>query len=297
MNTATDNVKSVVSQISSLPTLPRVVQRVVALLEDPDTSPACLARTISSDSSLVSKILKVANSAYYGLSRKVSTITQATVILGFNTIKNLVLTTSVFTVFNGNNKSNRFDHEGFWSHSLGCATASKIISKQIRLGPPEEAFLAGLLHDIGKIVLDQFLHDQFEKVLDLVEDQKLRIRDAEKVILGADHSEIGAWLCDKWNFPEHLQESVAFHHSPAAANSKMVALVHIADALAHKENIGNGVDNLEREIDPGSLELLNIEAKDLEEMTKYFQDEFNKASIFLELMNGRSTNLEVNPMG
>lgn len=280
-------VEKTVSQIHSLPTLPQIVQQVIAMVGNPNISSAKLAKIISLDAPLVSKILKVVNSAYYGLPRKISTITQATVVLGFNAIKNIVLTTSVFTVFNKNGLISRFDRKKFWEHSIGCATASKILSKKNRLCLPEEAFIAGLIHDIGKIVLDQFLHQEFEEILNLVQKKNVSIQEAEKEILGIDHCQIGEWLCDKWNFPRQIQESVAYHHSPevATVNRKMVTIVHLGNAISRSEGLGFSGDSQPVIINPDHLELVNIKEEELTDIKAEIRDEFEKSAVFLELLN------------
>ena len=283
-----NKVESVVNQIQSLPTLPQVVHKVISMVENPGVSSAELAKTISLDASLVSIILKVVNSAFYGLPRKISTLTQATVILGFNTIKNIVLTASVFTAFEGGGTSNRFDRKKFWEHSISCAVACKVLSKRIRLGLPEEAFVAGLIHDIGKIVLDQFLHDKFEEVLDVVDAKDISFRLAEKDVLGVDHTQIGEWLCDKWRFPKQVQESVQFHHSPLLAEShkKMVAIVHLGNAISRLEGIGFGGDHQPPEINPKSWEMLSIPEEEIGELIVEIKAEFEKSAVFLELLKG-----------
>ena len=280
-------VEKTVSQIHSLPTLPQIVQQVIAMVGNPNISSAKLAKTISLDAPLVSKILKVVNSAYYGLPRKISTITQATVVLGFNAIKNIVLTTSVFTIFNKNGLKSRFDRKKFWEHSIGCATASKVLSKKNRFCLPEEAFVAGLVHDIGKIVLDQFLHQEFEEILTLVQKKNISIQEAEKEILGIDHCQIGEWLCDKWNFPRQIQESVAYHHSPevATVNRKMVTIVHLGNAISRSEGLGFSGDSQPVIINPDHLELVNINEEELTDIKAEIRDEFDKSAVFLELLN------------
>ena len=282
-------IQSVVSQIHSLPTLPTVVENVITMIDDPKTSSDSLAKTISSDAPIVSKILKLVNSAYYGLPRKISTLTQATVLLGFNTIKNLVLTTSVFAMFNKKENGNNqlFDREKFWEHSLGCAVASKVLSKRICLGLPEEGFITGLVHDIGKIVIDEFLHDDFERILVKTKQNNISIRQAENEVLGTDHTKIGKWLCDKWNFPSHIQDSLAFHHSLKlnSDNRKMVAIIHLADAIIKLEDIGFSGDNQKPDINPISWEILNIPEDDIEELVPEIREDFEKATIFLRLNN------------
>jgi|Deesub1362B_J571_1020462.scaffolds.fasta_scaffold03779_4 putative nucleotidyltransferase with HDIG domain len=282
-----DKTRSVISQIESLPTLPQVVHKVISLVENPETSASQIAQAVGKDSALVSKILKVVNSAYYGLPRKVSKLSQATVILGFHSIKNLVLTASVFSYFGKNGQADGFDREKFWLHSLGCATASKVISRRMRLGNPEEAFICGLLHDIGKIALDQFLHDEFEKILSLANREQVTLAEAEMKILGADHSEIGAWLCDKWNFPWHIQECVAYHHRPDAAkeNRRFVYLVHLSDAIAHWENLGHGGNPTGPKLQPGTIEELDLPEEELVEMIQEILEEYDRALILMDFLN------------
>ncbi len=282
-----NEVEKTVSQIHSLPTLPQIVQKVIEMVGNPNISSAKLAKTISLDAPLVSKILKVVNSAYYGLPRKISTLTQATVVLGFNAIKNIVLTTSVFTMFNKNGNHSRFDRKKFWEHSIGCATASKILSKKIHLCLPEEAFVAGLIHDIGKIVLDQFLHQDFEEILNLIQEKNISILAAEKEVLGVDHCQIGEWLCDKWNFPRQIQESVAYHHSPelATINRKIVTIVHLGNAISRSEGLGFSGDSQPVYINPVYLKFVNINKEELTDIKAEIHEEFEKSAIFLELLN------------
>ncbi len=287
MRTEQPDILNIVNQIHSLPTLPTIVENVITLIDDPKTSSDSLAKTISSDAPIVSKILKLVNSAYYGLPRKISTLTQATVLLGFNTIKNLVLTASVFAIFNHKNNGNSlsFDREKFWEHSLGCAVASKVLSKKICLGLPEEGFIAGLVHDIGKIVIDEFLHQDFIEILNKIKNNNVSIREAENEVLGVDHTQIGKWLCDKWNFPLHIQDSVEYHHSLKFCrdNRKMAAIIHVADAITKSQNIGYSGDDQEPNIDPLSWEILNITEGDLSEIIPEVREDYEKAFIFLRL--------------
>jgi len=277
---------AVVNRIQSLPTLPVVVEKVISLVDDPEASTADLAKIISNDQALMVKVLKVVNSAYYGLPRKISTLTQATVILGFNTIKNLVLTASVFSAFDNDGMQRKFSRVKFWDHCVGCATGSRVLSRRIRLGLPEEAFVAGLLHDVGKVVFDQFLPQDFAAILDLVDKKSLRIIDAEKEILGVDHTQIGQWLAEKWNLPPHLIAAIAYHHKPQAAgeNKKIVAIVHLADAIARLEQLGYGGDSQTPVIDPKSWEMLSIPEEELGEIVLEIQEEYEKAKVFLELV-------------
>lgn len=274
------------SQIQDLPTLPKVAERVITLVEDKETSTALLGKAISTDSALSSKILKAANSAYYGLPRKISTVSQASVVLGFKTIKNLVLAASVLSAFGRGMVTARFNRNDFWLHSLGCATICKVLSKETRIGVPEEAFFAGLLHDIGVIVLDQFLHEDFIKILNHMEGNRISIQSAAKELLGVDHNEIGTWLCDKWNFPDHLVESVAFYPTPSRAsnNKSLVALVHLGNAIARRENFGHSCDILDAEIDPHVWGMVRINDTEIQSLKEEMALEFDRAGSLIELM-------------
>jgi len=280
------NVRAVIDQINNLPTLPQVVTRVIQLSENPDTSASDIARVISSDQALMTKVLKVVNSAYFGLPRKISTLTQATVILGFNTVKNLAITASVLKMFGAGGGEERFKREDFWRHSLGCAAGARVLAKQCRFLSPEEAFVAGLIHDIGKIVIDQLLHEEFERILDLVHQKHIPIIDAEKQILGVTHADIGQWLGTKWNFPNHLVDSIAYHHRPEVVqdNHRLVRIVRLADLIARRENLGSGGDQYVPDLKPEDLNILKIPGDSFNDIVKEIKDEYERGAVFLTLL-------------
>lgn len=280
------NVRAVIDQINNLPTLPQVVTRVIQLTENPDTSASEVAKVISSDQALMTKVLKVVNSAYFGLPRKISTLTQATVILGFNAIKNLAITASILKMFGPKGGEERFKREDFWRHSLGCAAGAKVLANQCRFLPPEEAFVAGLIHDIGKIVIDQFLHEDFERILDLVYQKHIPIVDAEEEILGVTHADIGQWLGTKWNFPNHLVDTIAYHHRPEIlqGNHKLVHIVRLADLIARRENLGSGGDRYAPDIEPQDLNILKIPADSFNDIVEEIKDEYERGAVFLSLL-------------
>ncbi len=273
-------------KIGNLPTLPQVVERVMTLVEDPDTTSAQLASVIATDQALMTKVLKVVNSAYYGMPRRIATLRQATVILGFNTVKNFVLSASIFDSFGSGSGDVEFDRVKFWEHSIGVGTAAKVLAQRIRLGQPEELFVAGLVHDIGKVVIDDHLHEDFVRILQVVRDKKCRILDAEQEVLGVGHPHVGQLVAEKWNLPGILTESIAYHHTPQLAlnHKKYVAIVHLADAIARLENLGNGGDSQTPVIDPESWKMLGIPETELGELILRIEEEFKKASVFLSLV-------------
>ena len=281
-----DHLLALINQIDSLPTLPDVVQKLMLKLYDSDTTSKILAKSMSSDTALVSKILKLVNSAYYGFPRKISTVSQAIVFLGFNSLKNIVLTASVFNAFDGNGKTGSYDRKKFWEHSLACAVMSKILCKYTRAGLPEEAFFAGLVHDLGKIVIDQYVHDKFIQIIEIIEQDNVGFCEVEKEILGTNHSEIGNWLCEKWNFPAVFLDSIYYHHDPKSSpsNKKVVTIVHFANSWVKHEGFGITSSGQKTTLD-SYWDYFNITDEEIIELKDDFYEDYKKANIFLELAN------------
>lgn len=246
-------------RINDLPTLPVVANNIIQITRNPKTSALEVGKAISQDPALTSKVLKSANSAFYGFPRKISTITHAIVILGFANIRNIVLTASIFDVLASKGGDGKFDREGFWQHSLACGITSKLLAKRLGIMNADEAFIWGLLHDLGKIVLDTYFNEDFTRVVCLAREKGILIRDAEQQLLGSDHAEVGAAVADKWNLPPILIKVIRFHHNPPLANEsmRMAAIVHLADVLCRAIGVGNGGDSKVPRIDEGAWKLLN----------------------------------------
>jgi putative nucleotidyltransferase with HDIG domain len=286
--TASPEIALTIRRIKNLPTLPQVVAQLMQAVNNPNSSASDVARIISNDQSLVSKILRIVNSAFYGLPKRVSTITQATVILGFNTVRNLALGASVFDVFRpGGASLGNWDRSKFWQHSIGCAVATKLLAREVRYSNPEEAFVSGLLHDIGKVVLDQYLPDQFERVLQTVVQEHCSIAEAERMVIGVTHSDIGRWLAENWNLPVQLAEAIGLHHEPDRAKqaSRLVGLVHLADCLVRMEQIGYPGDDIVPEVHPSVWDTLRLSPEAIERLLASFYTEFERSSVFLQLAN------------
>jgi putative nucleotidyltransferase with HDIG domain len=272
----TKKLENVLDQINSLPTLPHVFEKLILQIYDPNTSAERLAKSISADSALMSKIFRLVNSAYYGFPRKISTFTQAIVILGFNAIRNIVLTASVFNIFK--ESKSRFDYNQFWKHSLFCAVVSKTFSKHLRIGLPEEVFFAGLFHDIGKLILDQFFPDTMDKVLDKMENDNLTFYQAENSIVDMNHTDIGKLLCIKWNFPLIFQNAITFHHLPenASENKKLAYLLYISNIISK-----NDIDAID--IHSNCWKILNLSKDSIDNLMEDIHQDYEKASGILEI--------------
>ena len=248
------------AKIIDLPTLSVVANNIILITQNPKSSALEVGRAISQDQALVSKILRIANSTFYGFPRKISTIPHAVVILGFANIRNLVLTASIFDMFQSKGGDEYFDREGFWKHSLACGVTSKLIAKRLGIKNIEEAFIWGLLHDLGKLILDTYFREDFTRVVIMVKEKEILIRDAEQQLLGFDHAAVGSFVADKWNLPPAVIKVIRFHHNPPLANEsmRMAAIVHLADILCRAIGIGNGGDSKVPSINEESWKLLSL---------------------------------------
>jgi HD-like signal output (HDOD) protein len=256
------------------------------MMLNPRTSAKEVAQLISSDPSLTSRVLRVVNSSFYGFPSRITTVTHAIVILGFNTIKSIVLSSSIFDVFKKDSSTQGFDRTEFWKHSIGSGAAARVLGRAFNYPVPEELFIAGLLHDVGKIVIDQFLHEKFREIVALVKSKGCLMREAEEKILGITHSEIGAWLFQRWNLSKGLVETTKYHHNPSLSdeNQKITAIVHISDLLCRALCFGSGGDGKIPMISESAWNLLGLRTDDFERILKDTQDEIERAIVFLDFI-------------
>ena len=277
------DLQKIIARIDDLPTLPRTVLRITELVNDPKSSAKDLARIITDDQVLTARLLKLVNSSFYGFPQRISTVTNAIVLLGFDAIRSLLLTTSVFDLFASRKKRRKQDQENFWDHSLGCAVGAKVIGNHLRHDKIEELFVSGLLHDIGKIVEMLFLPDEFARVVDTVNKKKILMISAEEEVLGYSHAEVGKLLADKWNLPVRLEQVIAYHHQPASAGSFIMeaSIVHLADILCRALNMGYGGDDKIPPLDKLAWEGLRIKTDAIETIMETMQDEYSDISSFI----------------
>jgi len=233
-------------ELEDLPRLPTVVVRITQTANDPSVSAKMLKDIISTDPSFAAKILRLVNSASYGFPGKITTITHAIVILGFSTVRNLATSIGVASGFGPSNSSSPLDMNAFWSHSIATAYAASIIGRRKNASAKllEEVFIGGLLHDIGKLFLNRYFPDQYAVTLKYAETGNVSLLESEKMLLGIGHPNIGLQVAEKWNLPPATAAMIAYHHNPSQAGPYMesVCLVHAADYLARKINLGNAGD-------------------------------------------------------
>jgi HD-like signal output (HDOD) protein len=275
-----------IGKISTIPTLPIVLDRITKLLHNPQTSADEIGRAITTDQALASKVLKLVNSAFYGFPGSISTITHAVVILGFATIKNIVLTASIFDIFRKSESAKGgFNMEKFWLHSIACGSAAKSIAKFTGACDKEECFIAGLIHDIGKIILCQYLPKEFDEAVQLTTQKEQLFYESEMALFGASHQEVGGVLVENWNLPVGLQSAVKFHHVPSQAGEhfNMAAVVHTADIFVRALDLGNGGDNKIPSMSEAVWQQLNLQNLTLQPVLENIVDEFDKATIFMQI--------------
>jgi putative nucleotidyltransferase with HDIG domain len=216
----------------ALPTLPLVASRLLEAVARDEAASEEVARIIALDPSLTARTLRLANSEFYGFPRKVGTVDLAVVVLGSATIRDLVLSASVLASIDGTDCA----LEGLWNHSMAAAVAARFLADRTQYRHAGEAYAAGLLHDIGKVVLRQTDSRRFQAVLALAREQGEPMEAAERGLFGSSHAQVGAWLAERWGLPADLVEAIATHHQPekARGNRALASLVHLADSCAER---------------------------------------------------------------
>lgn len=257
-----------IEALTNLPTLANVVDKLNLLVESPDSSIAEVGKVISQDQVLSAKVLKLINSGFYGFPGRITTVTHALVLLGFNVIKGLILSASVYELMSQS-------MVGLWEHSLATAVSSGVLAKRLGEQDPEEVATAGLLHDIGKVALSVQMADEFQKVLAAVESQGCLIMEAEQQVLGVNHSRIAYWLIEKWNLPPILTEAIIYHHQPQLAKTapRQTAMVHVGDIFARARGFGNPGDTGIPAVDHDVWEMLGLTAEDVRELAREYDRE------------------------
>ncbi len=226
-------IQRIIRDTKSLPTLPGLISKLGDLTEDNKVSALEIARVVSMDQVLSAKVLRLVNSAFYGFSRRVSTVSNALILLGVNVVKSLTISSSIFEIMEKN-------VVGLWEHSMGVAVAANIISRELKLPEPEETSTAALLHDIGKVIIKIKLVEDYNLLTSHIKEKGLTMVEAERELLGTDHAEIGEWIAQTWLLPEKLIEPIACHHNveKSVVQRTKTAVVHIADILIKASAFG-----------------------------------------------------------
>lgn len=234
-------IKQKIQNILQLVPFPAVAMEVMRLVDNPKTSASKLGEVISQDQALAAKVLRVANSPFYGFPKQISTINFAIVVLGFETLKEIVLSVSLASSL-ASKLDGSFELEKFWRHSLLVGITTKHLAKDFGYRISGEAFTAGLLHDIGILVIAQYFNKEFQQIAELGKKREFPFDQIERRFLdNSTHYEIGSWLAERWNFPDQLVEAIAFHHQPhlAPKNPVLPALIYLAEYICFRSGILN----------------------------------------------------------
>ncbi|MFT5233694.1 MAG: putative nucleotidyltransferase with HDIG domain [Candidatus Krumholzibacteriia bacterium] len=252
-----EQLHQIIMTTRDLPAMPQVASKVLELSSDPNTSALQLQQVISDDQAMTGRILKIANSAMYSCSRKIKTLTEAIVMLGFNSIRSLVVTSAARNLYNTKKSNTGLKERLLWEHSIGTAFAAKLLAAERTPNLVEEAFLAGLMHDIGKLVLNLRVPDQFDEIVQIVYNENRSFHVTEKEILGYDHAQVGAMLVNKWKLSDALEFVILNHHNPASltVENPLSLYLDLANQLCKKMGVGF--------IDDPDLDIVNCRANQI----------------------------------
>lgn len=251
--------KRKVEDLSSLPTLPSFITVVTSMVEDNTTSAQEIGDIIQRDQVLSARLLKLVNSPVYGFPKRISSVTHALVLLGFNVVKGLVLTTAVFNDL-------AKETSGLWKHSLGTALLSRHIGRELKVLDPEECMIAGLLHDLGKVILAHLALEDYVGAMAEAHRRGCHISVVEQEVFGVDHSRIALWLALRWHLPDRLTDALTYHHNPSRAKSsvQIASIVHLADILARAQEYGEAGDGTLPEFDREAFDQLGLSMEQLD---------------------------------
>ncbi len=281
-----ERLRATIESVTDLPTLPVVVGKITSQIANPATNAADIGRLIEQDQVLTGKVLRLVNSAYYGFPKQIKSIQHAVVILGFNKVKTIIITASVFGAF-ASRRPGALDLQRFWQHALSSAIASKAAAELIGVSHVgEDAFVGGLLHDIGKVVMDQYQPNIYAPIVKYACDKGILLLDAEREVMGLDHAVVGGWMTEKWRLPPAIVHMVSDHHLPNATTERrdLIASIHLGDILARAMGVGYGGDNRMPEIDPAAASAYGIDAGFFDEAISRLVDEMTKAEDFFNLI-------------
>jgi putative nucleotidyltransferase with HDIG domain len=280
--------KTITASIAKMPSLPTTVAKILQVCNNPKALPADLNQVISLDPVLMGKVLRLINSAYYSLPSQVTSLVRAIIMLGINTVKNLALSTAVLGNLGKGPAGNVLNLEGFWRHSICTGATAKHISRRrnVDVKLQEEYFAAGLLHDLGKIPLNNYLPDIYIQALEMADRDHRSLHDAEMHVLGMSHTEVGLLVAQAWKLDAAIADTIAHHHAAVAYQGEhrdVLYTVVAANAFSTSLEIGYSGDRHPDPIPPEILENLGIDWDDLEEMEAGITSDIDKAQVFLQV--------------
>ncbi len=258
-----------IENINALPTIPKVLKKLLGVIENPKISLNEISSFIANDPALTIKVLKMVNSPIYGFPGRISSVNQAVILLGLTVVKGLLLGVSVFELM-------QKTMIGLWEHSLGTAIVSRLIAQKKGMKEPDELSVNGLLHDIGKVLLVLQYPDLYEKAIAASDSNGISIYEAERLFFGTTHSNVGSWMAQKWRFPPNLTEVIEYHHKPHLSKKAPMeaAIIHFADILVRARGFGFAGDYHLMPVRPETWDLLALTEKEIRDILLEAEDSF-----------------------
>ena len=275
--------EQLIERVDEVPAFPQTVINIMTLIKEPKSSAADIEKEIMTDQGLTTKVLKMANSAFYSGRRQIKTVADATVLLGFETVQSLVFASTVGKVMEKELIGYSYERNAMWRQSQISAITSRTIAKRCKYNNPDIAYTAGLLKDVGKVILDEFVHDSYEALQTMIAEEAVSYVTAEEAVLGFNHGQIGARVVEKWHLAPELAEAIEYHHNPFASfmNIDLVAITHVSDALVLMMGLHDGIDTLGHEFFSEAVNLLGLHEEDLNEIMTDVLALVEKEEIFI----------------
>ncbi len=258
----------IVKSIKDLPPMPQAVVKIQELIADLNSDTGKVADIIESDQAIAAKVLKMANSAFYGMSGKISSIRQASLLLGYQTLGEIVSLAGATDILSGNMPGYGYNSEELWKHSLVVAFTAKMIVEMKDRELIHQAHTAGLIHDVGKIILDRYILEHKDRISAYMEQAEKTFLEAEKYFFGFDHAEIASEICKTWKIPENITLAIKCHHRPSMSDGDLLShVLHLADHLAMMGGIGYDEDDALSELESGTMDIIGLNQKDVGDIT------------------------------
>lgn len=282
-------IPQVLKSLKTLPPFPLVAQRALLLLNQPEVSIQELVDIVKFDPAITANILRISNSAYFGLRREIHSLHQALLLLGTQELLKIIIASGATRVFCRPTPGYFTERLGLWRHSVSCAIMADLLGKELNLSEQATSFTAGLLHDIGKVVLSLYVDQKFTQIIEVVENQNVSFQTAEKMVLGIDHAELGGEMARLWDFPDRLRIVISFHHldRPEAFADDLVLLVYLADLLVLMFGQDLGADGLAYQGYPEVLRHFQLRERDLERILLKFGSKWQEAQILFGLVGNQ----------
>ena len=287
MVTTTLTIEDIVRKTPDLPTIPAAALAVMREADSSISTAHSVSQHIAQDQALTARVLRLANSAYYGLSRQVVDLQEAVVVLGMRCVRNLAVVAATYPWMSKPLKGYMLAPKQMWTHSFGVAVASQQVAKHTNCAPDETVFIAGLLHNIGKVALSIWLENKLPMMVNMAIKEDIPFDQLERNLLGFDHADVGAYLGEQWNLPKVFVDAIHYHHRPneCVPHNATVDCVHIGDYLTMAMGFGLGGDGLRYDLVPEAMARIQLEPSDVEKLTSGFVAEYQRYESLFEEMN------------